>query len=278
MKKVLFTLLMACSTVYFAQAQSCCSLSAPDEFALFADDGDFNAKHLNPLPYTHQSEIGKNISFKGSDGKEAYGYELKAAKPSKKYLFVIHEWWGLNDHIKREAEKLYNDLGDVNVIAIDLYDQKVADNRNDAAKYMQAVQGERAVAILEGARSYAGKNAKIATIGWCFGGGWSLQASILLGKQAAGCVIYYGMPEKDLDKLKGLQTKVLGIFASKEQWISPAVVDEFEANMKKVKKNLTLKRFDAEHAFANPSNPAFDKEATEQAYAATMEFLKKQLK
>lgn len=277
MKKVLTTLL-ACLAICTAQAQSCCSLSAPDEFALFADDSDFNAKHLNPLPYTHKSDIGKSITFQASDGKEAYGYELKTAKASKKYLFVIHEWWGLNDHIKREAEKLYKDLGDVNVIAIDLYDQKVADNRDDAAKYMQAVQGERAMAILEGARNYAGKSAKIATIGWCFGGGWSLQASILLGKQAAGCVIYYGMPEKDLDKLKGLQTQVLGIFANKEQWISPAVVDEFEANMKKANKNLTIKRFDAEHAFANPSNPAFDKEATEQAYTATMAFLKKQLR
>jgi carboxymethylenebutenolidase len=95
-----------------------------DAFANFADEERFRMSHDLPLPYTHISEIGKDITFKAADGTDAYGYELKASKPSDKYILVFHEWWGLNDHIKREAEKIYKDLGDVNVIALDLYDKK----------------------------------------------------------------------------------------------------------------------------------------------------------
>jgi carboxymethylenebutenolidase len=252
-------------------------MPATDAFANFADENSFRMSHDLPLPYKHISDIGKEITFKAADGSEAYGYELKAAKPSKKYIFVIHEWWGLNDHIKREAEKLYKDLGDVNVIALDLYDRKVATTREEAAQYMQSVKTERVESILKGAFAYAGKKARIGTIGWCFGGGWSLQAAILAEKQARACVIYYGMPEKDTEKLKKLKAEVLGIFASKERWISPAIVDEFEKNLGTLKKKSSINRFNAEHAFANPSNPNYDKEATEKAYQLTLAFFRNKM-
>jgi len=164
------------------------------------------------------------------------------------------------------------------VIAIDLYDNKIAANREDAAKYMQAVSSDRAQVIIKGALAYAGKNAKIFTIGWCFGGGWSLQSTLLAGNQAAGCVMYYGMPEKDVERLKTLHADVLGLFGNKDQWINPKVVDEFAENMKKAGKKLIVKRYDADHAFANPSNPSFDKEAKEDAYKNAIAFLKQRIK
>lgn len=256
---------------------SCCEIVAPTSFAKFASDKNFQGKHENPLPYTHESAVGKEISFKASDGKEAYAYELKAKKKTNNYLFVFHEWWGLNDHIKREAERFYTDLGNVNVVAIDLYDKKIADTREKAAEYMGAAKPERCKAIIEGALKYAGKKAKITTVGWCFGGGWSLQASLVVGKNASGCIVYYGMPEKDIERLKTLNTEVLGIFASQEQWISPKIVSEFEQNMKTAGKKLTVKNYDADHAFANPSNPKFNKEFAEDAYQNSLAFLKARL-
>ncbi|MGD1841898.1 MAG: dienelactone hydrolase family protein [Thermonemataceae bacterium] len=278
MKKFLFVLFtFGYVSVMFAQeTTTCCGLPATDAFARFASDDEFNQKHPNPIPYQHKSDVGRTIIFKAADGTDAYGYELKAEEPTDQYLFVIHEWWGLNGYIKKEAEKLYNDLG-VNVIALDLYDHKIATNREEAAKYMQAVSKARAEAIIEGALNYVGNKADIYTIGWCFGGGWSLQTSIMAGKQAAGCVMYYGMPEKEVDRLKKLKTDVLGIFANKEKWITPEVVDTFAENMDKANKTLVLKRFDAEHAFANPSNPQYDKEATEAAYKATISFLQERI-
>jgi carboxymethylenebutenolidase len=55
-----------------------------------------------------------------------------------------------------------------------------------------------------------GNKAKVFTIGWCFGGGWSLQTALLGGNQVVGCVMYYGMPEADVNKLKTLHCDVIG--------------------------------------------------------------------
>jgi len=273
-----------CMTPKQTTAQmSCCQMeseptaSASESFAMFVDDKTFVNKHEEPLPFSFEGS-GQKITFKTPDGKEGAGWEIKAKKKTKNYIFVIHEWWGLNDYIKQESENIFNALGNVNIIALDLYDGQVATTREDAGKYMQSVKTERAAAIIKGAMEYAGKKAKIGTVGWCFGGGWSLQASILLGKQAKACVIYYGMPEKDVEKLKTLNPDVLGIFAAQEQWISPKVVAEFEENMKKAGKKATVKNFDADHAFANPSNPKYSKQHADEAMAMTISFFKERLK
>jgi carboxymethylenebutenolidase len=143
---------------------------------------------------------------------------------------------------------------------------------------MQEANTARVEMIIKGAITYAGAKAKIYTIGWCFGGGWSLQASLLAGNQAAGCVMYYGMPEKDVDKLTALHADVLGLFANKDQWINPKIVDEFAESMKKAGKKLIVKKYDADHAFANPSNPSFDKDAKTDAYKNAIGFLKERMK
>ena len=279
MKKIILPFLLLISAISFAQQKmSCCAASATESFAQLASSKEFVLSHPLPLPFTYKSENGNAITFKAADGTDAFGWEIKAKQQTNNYLFVIHEYWGLNDYIKKESETLWNDLGNVNVIALDLYDKKIATTREDAGKYMQSVTTERADAIINGALKYTGANAKIYTIGWCFGGGWSLQASLLAGKQAAGCVMYYGMPEKDADKLKNLHADVLGLFANKDQWINPKVVDEFVANMKTADKKLIVKRYEANHAFANPSNPSFDKDAKDDAYKNTIMFLKERLK
>lgn len=279
MKKILLFVLAVFATIQaYAQGASCCVMPATTQFAMLSKDQSFRSSHDEPRSFVYKSKAGKMITYKTADGKEAAAFELRAKKPTNNYLFVIHEWWGLNDYIKQEAEKLYNDLGNVNVIALDLYDGKVATKREDAAQLMQQVDNDRAKAIIQGAITYAGEKAKIATVGWCFGGGWSLQSAILAGKQAVGCVMYYGMPEKDVNKLRKLQCDVLGLFAGKEQWISPAVVAEFEKNMEQAGKKVQTRIFDAEHAFANPSNPNYDKQATAEAYAMTLKYLKERLK
>jgi len=267
----------------FSQSKmACCHKAdvptATKRFAMLASNNKFVMAHANPKRINFQSSIGKVINYKTADGLTANAYELKAKKPTTNYLLVIHEWYGLNDFIKREAEKLYNDVGNVNVIALDLYDGKVADNRQDAGKLMQAVKEPRAQNIIKGALTYAGPKARIATLGWCFGGGWSLQSAILAGKQAVACVMYYGMPEQNVDRLKMLNTDVLGNFANKDQFINTKIVAQFKDNMAKAGKKLYLHQFNADHGFANPSNPIYDSEATKQAYAYTLEYLKPRLK
>ena len=281
MKKIILTLLVVLTTS-LSYSQSCCQLafaSNEGNMSEFTTDENFVASHQIPLEYNHNSLVGgEMITFKTTDVTDGNGYLVKSKIKSNKWLFVYQEWWGLNDHIKKQADILYNEMGgNVNVLAIDMYDGKVATTREDAAKYMQSADEKRLENIVNGALAYAGKKAKVASIGWCFGGGWSLKSAVLSKKQAIGSVMYYGMPVQDVEKLKTLNCEVLGLFAT-EEWISKQVIEEFAANMKTANKSLNYKIFEAEHAFANPSNPKFDEKAATEANAMAVKFLKEKFK
>lgn len=163
------------------------------------------------------------------------------------------------------------------MIALDLYDGKVAATPDSAMKLVRAAQTDRLENIIKGAIAYAGKDARIYTIGWCFGGMWSLQASILVGKQAAGCVMYYGRPENNMEKLKNLNCDVIGFFGNQDRSPSPELVTKFESDMQAAGKKLTAHKYEANHGFANPSNPSFNKAATEDAHAMAIAFLKQHM-
>ncbi len=245
-------------------------------FASLADDPVFRAKH-DLVSYTHENAKGEEITFDTSDGQQGSAYYLAAKGNSNQYLLVIHEWWGLNDHIKREAERLHKDLDNVHVMALDIYDGKVATSRELAQQYMQSVTTDRAKAIIDGAIQHAGDNAEIATIGWCFGGGWSLRATILADEQAIGCVMYYGMPVQNMEEIKEIETDVLGIFAEYDGYITPKVVKEFEQQMKEADKDIEVHMYEADHGFANPSGSRYDEDAAKDAYDKTLAFLKERL-
>ena len=280
MKKILLlSFITLCTAFAFGQSKmACCKESATQKFAMLAADKKFINAHANPRPYHFQSSIGKSVTYKTTDGKDAGAFVFKAKSPTNNWLIVIHEYWGLNDYVKHESETIYNDLGNVNIIDLDLYDGKVATTKEDAGKYMRAVKDDRATAIIKGAIAYAGPAAHIATLGWCFGGGWSLQASLMAGKQDVACVMYYGMPEQDVNKLKTLNADVLGNFANKDAWINPKVVAKFADDMKAAGKKLYLHQYDADHAFANPSSANHNSEASKQAYTYTLAYLKARLR
>jgi carboxymethylenebutenolidase len=279
MKKLLF-LCVVLSTSVFAQKQSCCQLpTITDKNTALALNDDFAASHAEPLAFTLENPKGEMISFKTNDGRTGSAYYIKASQqPAKKVLFVFQEWWGVNDYIKQEAEKLQSELPGVDVYTIDLYDGKVASTREEAQKYVSEMTDERARTIIRGAFTHVGPKVKVATLGWCFGGSWSLQAAIMGGKQMKACVMYYGTPENDLTKLKQLKCDVLGIFAEKDNHINVETVKTFEDNMKKAGKKIVVFNYVAEHAFANPSNPQYNKEATEDAHKKVMAYLTQRLK
>ncbi len=242
-----------------------------------ADDDAFVAAHPNPDSLNFQGK-GQMLTFPTPDGQTGSAYVLTPAQnPDNEYLFVIHEWWGLNDYIKREAERLFESLPNTTVMALDLYDGQVATNQQQAQQYMQAVSDERARAIINGALARAGNDADISTIGWCFGGGWSLRTAILAGDRAEATVMYYGMPVEEASALAPLDAPVLFIHASKDQWINDQVVQNFKNLAQATGKALTVRSFNADHAFANPSNPQYDAEATRQANELVLAFLRENM-
>ena len=277
MKNMLPLLIFFCVSAS-AQTPSCCSPSVNDRNQLLAMNEEFAKTHLPPAPFVLEGGKGSTITFKTPDGKTGKAYAIKNDKATDKVLFVYQEWWGVNDYIKQVAEKYKEELGEVNVYAIDLYDGEVATTAPEAQKLMGGLKEERAKAIIQGAIDMVGKNAKIASIGWCMGGAWSLQSALLEGKQAVGCVMYYGMPEKNIDRLKTLNCDVIGFFGSQDGFINPDVVKAFEQDMKKAGKKLETHSYDAPHAFANPSNPKFSKEFAEDAHAKALAYLRGKLK
>jgi carboxymethylenebutenolidase len=254
-----------------AEIPMCHAPQAIAEFAQLASDPLFREAHV-PAFIADYQPAGSMVKFPVPGGADGQAYLVQSDKKSNKYLLMIHEWWGLNDNIKREADEWAKSLN-INVLAIDLYDGKVATTSDEAGKLMQANNADRSSGIILGAGAFAGKKAKFYTMGWCFGGGWSLQTALLLGKRVKGCVMYYGMPEKNVAKLATLKSDVLFIHASKDQWITDAVVAEFEQNMKTAKKRLMVKRYNADHAFANPTSPRYQEAEAKSAREAVKQFL-----
>jgi carboxymethylenebutenolidase len=280
MKKILLAVMTIVGFTAYAQ-DVVCYTSSTEKFAFFASNKNFNNEHPLPRVYVHVSQAGgEMIKFKCADGTEANAYLLNAKKATNNWIFVFQEWWGLNDNIKRHSEDLYKDLGNVNVLALDMYDGKLATDRETAGKYMGEFKQDRGDIIVKGALAFAGPQATVGTLGWCFSGGQSILATLTAGKQAAGCVIYYGMPVEDMEKLKTLNCDVLGIFGTQDGWISGEVVKKFEVNMKSAGKKLIVKNYDANHGFANPSNPMgnYNQPAAADAYNNTVQFFKVKLK
>ena len=261
-------------TVEKAEVIECLNMETQQAYQLEAGTPAFAGMHPSPMVVNPENLLGKMMSFDAADGKQASAYFIAAKKKSNKYLIVIQEWWGLNENIKMEADKYYTDLGDVNVIAVDMYDGKVAATPDSAMKLMRGADMGRMTAIMQGAIKYAGSKASIYSVGWCFGGMWSLQTAILAGPQAKGSVMYYGRPESNMEKLKSIQCDIIGFFGNLDQSPSPTMVNDFEKNMKEAGKNLSVNRYQAGHGFANPSNPSYNAAAKEDSYAKAIAFLK----
>ena len=257
-----------------AEVVECLNIETQQAYKIEASTTAFASLHTNPIKVNPDQLLGKMTQFDAADGKVANAYFIPAKKASNKWLIVIQEWWGLNDNIKLEADKYFSALGDINVMAVDMYDGKVAATPDSAMKLMRGADMGRMTAIIQGAIKKAGTDAAIYSVGWCFGGMWSLQTAILAGPQAKGSIMYYGRPESNMEKLKSIKCDIIGFLGNLDQSPSPAMVNDFEKNMKEAGKNLVINRYDAGHGFANPSNPSFNATATADAYAKAIAFLK----
>jgi len=197
-------------------------------------------------------------------------------------IVVIHEWWGLNDWVKEEASKLA-DQGYV-ALAIDLYRGKVATTPDEAHEIMRGVPQDRATRDLLAATSYlrSQKNvnpARVGSIGWCMGGGYSLDLALNDPKLKAA-VINYGHLATDEVALKKINASILGIFGGQDKGIPVADVTKFGTQLKALGKTVEIHIFDdAGHAFENPNNKqGYRAEDAAQAWKLTVNFLAKYLK
>lgn len=227
----------------------------------------------------------ESVAYVTIDGQEIKGYYAhpEAASEPLPAIIAIHEWWGLNENIEAMARRLAGE--GYQVLAVDLYNGKTAETPEVAKQLVQEVAQNPLAANANLTKAYhyltAEKQApKIASIGWCFGGSWSLETALLFPQELDAAVIYYGgqVGEASREDLATLAMPILGIFGSKDDSIPVATVKKLETTLQDLGKEAEFQIYDdAGHAFANPSGQNYLPEAAEQAWTETIAFLNKNL-
>lgn len=272
----------ACSQNPSAKGDAAANNQADEIAALHADDRPVPSAAVGIAP--SQPVIGESVVYGEQPGTALQGYLARPQEFSDNLpgLIVIHEWWGLNDNIQKMTERLAGE-GYV-ALAVDLYGGEVADDPQQARSLVESVSGDRpsaednlvqAFRYLESVQSAP----TIGSIGWCFGGGWSLNTALLLPEELDAAVIYYGRLQTEPETLAPLQMPILGVFGALDSNPSVESVQAFEAALKALDKPVEIHIYEgADHAFANPSGRNYNPEAAEAAWRETTDFLGQALK
>jgi carboxymethylenebutenolidase len=218
---------------------------------------------------------GETVDLAGS---RAY-LSLPEGEPPFAAVLVIHEWWGLNDHVKHWTDRLA--AAGYAALAVDLYDGRVATTCEEATALMGAVEEARGLEIVRAGVAFLGDDPRVraskrAVIGWCFGGAWSLETG-LHAPELDAVVMYYGRVVTDVERLRTLPGPLLGIFGNQDTAITPQSVDEFERALAEAGVEHRILRYDAGHGFANPSGERYDPTNADAAWAEVQAFLARAL-
>ena len=240
----------------------------PSEAALTEPERPVDAE---TLPY---ADVNNELAY----GHFAFPSDMIEPLPA---VILIHEWWGLNDNIRAVANRLAAE--GYMVLAVDLYSGQTATSADEARQLMlQVVEDpDTARENLRQALAFVGEVAeapKVGTIGWCFGGGWSLNAAYMFPDVVDASVIYYGQVTTDREKLRMIEAPILGLFAAEDRGIRVESVREWERAMRELRLDYELQIYpDVGHAFANPTGNNYDAAAAEDAWQRTLRFLEERL-
>lgn len=209
------------------------------------------------LPVPTIAANPETVTYKSGDDTVSAYLALPNGAGKHPAIIVIHEWWGLNDWVKGQAQK-FAGQGYV-ALAVDLYRGQVAKTPDDAHILMRGLPDDRGVRDLEAAFAYLSSRRdvdakKIGAIGWCMGGGWSIRLAEDQPKLAA-FVVNYGSLPTDKALIAKIQAPMLGNFGAEDKGIPPESVQAFEDAMKAAGKSADIKVYGgAGHAFQNPDN------------------------
>lgn len=226
---------------------------------------------------------GEMVQYKSGD-MMIPAYIARANRKEAPAVLVIHEVFGLNDHIKSIADRIaregFNALAPNFFVRAATPPPKDTSDMDALRKAASSIPNEVAIKDMQAGLDYL-KTVKdvrprFASIGFCMGGGYSYQIATHT-KDLSGAVIFYG--RTPLELVPQVSCPLLGNFGALDQGIPPEKVKEFEEAMKKAGKVADIKIYDgAKHGFFNDTRPeAYNAEAAADAWQRTLRFFRERL-
>jgi len=192
-------------------------------------------------------------------------------------VVLIHEGWGINDHIRDLAGR-YAKEGYL-CIAPDLYRGKVAKNTEEAGALMKALAIDDGLETIRKAIEVAGEPYEIkhlAITGYCMGGTFALRAACEFPELKAAAPFYGDIPQESV--LAGLKAPTLFIAGKRDAWINPEKVNLLKEIAARHNLPVEVLSYDADHAFFNDTRPqVYDPDAAVDAWRRVLEHFRKHL-
>ncbi len=226
--------------------------------------------------------MGEMITFPAHGGT-CPGYLARAADPGAPGVVVIQEWWGLEGEksdVKEIADRFA--AAGYTALAPDLYHGEFTSEPDEAGKLMMALEIDRAAEDLRGAirrlREITGK--PVGVVGFCMGGALSLFAACENPDDVAACVDFYGGHPAVKYNFAALKAPVLGLFAERDDFVSPDAVRELDRQLTEAGKEHSFTTYPgADHAFFNHNRPeVHNPEAAQDAWEKVLAFLGQHLR
>jgi len=215
--------------------------------------------------------MGTMIEFARPDGGKTKGY-LATAGQGRPGIVVIQEWWGLNDQICGVADRFAR--AGYNALAPDLYKGRLTTQPDEANHLMTGLDFADATHqdLRGAARHLQSQSGRVAVMGYCMGGALTIAAAVHVREFSAG-VCFYGIPPKAFADPAKIRMPLQGHFANRDDWCTPAAVDDLERTLKTAGVRHEIYRYDAAHAFANERSAAYDVACANQAWERMAAFL-----
>ena len=219
---------------------------------------------------------GEMVSF-AANGAAAEGYLAVPDQPGPGVL-VIQEWWGLVGHIKEVADR-FAEAG-FTALAPDLFHGEATTSPDAAGKLLMALAVDRAEQDLRGAADHLATVASgdaVGVVGFCMGGQLALYAASKSPRIGA-CVDFYGVHPNVHPDYAAIRCPVLGLFAEKDGFVNAEAVGKLGGSLAAAGVAHQFHTYPGtEHAFFNDRRPAYDAEASADAWDRVIRLFRENL-
>lgn len=227
--------------------------------------------------------ISEDMPYAEVGDELVYGYFVA---PSDMFeplpaVIMMHEWWGLTDEMRARADRLAAQ-GYI-VLVVDLFGGQTASDPTSARKLMLSVveDPESANENIRSAFEFVSETAgapRVGAIGWRFGGTWALNAALLFPDDLDAAVVYYAQVMSDEDKLRPVNTPILGLFAADDVSIEVDQVEAFKSALEALRKDYDIQVYaGVRQSFASESSNTYDATAANDAWNRTLDFFGRHL-